>query len=365
MALHQCHRSNIACFMFLFIALVRSWSSKGFTYGMRLSTNDGDEIDCVDIYKQPAFDHPLLKNHTIQMKPNSFPSGLQATNSSKILKSWLKKIKCPKGTIPIQRTKAFNRRPVIPPIPNGKHSKGINYFIPPANYEFAQVATHVGRYYGARATFNIWLPNVVDPKESSVAQMWVLSGDRGELNAMEAGWESDGYQTTGCFNLDCPGFVQISGNYALGPVLEPTSTYGGSQYEIDVIIHKDTFNRNWWLNINGEEIGYWPRNLFTSLADSANVINIGGQVINNQYKGHHTTTQMGSGHFPNEGFGKAAYIGHISYVNNSSVLTDAIDLVRYAGRPACYDIIVGNDIELKLAGVHVFYGGLGFSNQCK
>ncbi|THU60447.1 hypothetical protein C4D60_Mb07t12800 [Musa balbisiana] len=23
--------------------------------------------DCVDIYKQPAFDHPLLKNHTLQV----------------------------------------------------------------------------------------------------------------------------------------------------------------------------------------------------------------------------------------------------------------------------------------------------------
>jgi hypothetical protein len=28
---------------------------------------DGDFIDCVDINQQPAFDHPLLKNHTIQV----------------------------------------------------------------------------------------------------------------------------------------------------------------------------------------------------------------------------------------------------------------------------------------------------------
>ena len=28
---------------------------------------DGDIIDCVDIYMQPALDHPLLKNHTIQV----------------------------------------------------------------------------------------------------------------------------------------------------------------------------------------------------------------------------------------------------------------------------------------------------------
>lgn len=28
---------------------------------------DGDVIDCVNINKQPAFDHPLLRNHTIKV----------------------------------------------------------------------------------------------------------------------------------------------------------------------------------------------------------------------------------------------------------------------------------------------------------
>ncbi|RWR73616.1 hypothetical protein CKAN_00191200 [Cinnamomum micranthum f. kanehirae] len=32
-----------------------------------IKSEDGDIIDCVDIFKQPAFDHPLLKNHTIQV----------------------------------------------------------------------------------------------------------------------------------------------------------------------------------------------------------------------------------------------------------------------------------------------------------
>ncbi|KAL3537249.1 hypothetical protein ACH5RR_000615 [Cinchona calisaya] len=32
-----------------------------------------DTIDCIDIYRQPALDHPLLKNHTIQMWPSIFP----------------------------------------------------------------------------------------------------------------------------------------------------------------------------------------------------------------------------------------------------------------------------------------------------
>ncbi|KAM0944721.1 putative neprosin activation peptide [Dioscorea sansibarensis] len=32
-----------------------------------IKSEDGDIIDCVDIYKQPAFDHPLLKNHKIKV----------------------------------------------------------------------------------------------------------------------------------------------------------------------------------------------------------------------------------------------------------------------------------------------------------
>jgi len=32
-----------------------------------LQSEDGDIIDCIDIYKQPAFDHPALRNHKIQV----------------------------------------------------------------------------------------------------------------------------------------------------------------------------------------------------------------------------------------------------------------------------------------------------------
>ncbi|KAL3641035.1 hypothetical protein CASFOL_016003 [Castilleja foliolosa] len=33
-----------------------------------IKSPDGDIIDCVHISHQPAFDHPILKNHTIQTK---------------------------------------------------------------------------------------------------------------------------------------------------------------------------------------------------------------------------------------------------------------------------------------------------------
>lgn len=30
-----------------------------------IQSEDGDVIECVDIYKQPSLDHPALKNHKI------------------------------------------------------------------------------------------------------------------------------------------------------------------------------------------------------------------------------------------------------------------------------------------------------------
>ncbi|KAF5748412.1 hypothetical protein HS088_TW04G00366 [Tripterygium wilfordii] len=73
-------------------------------------SEDGDIIDCVDINKQPALDHPALKNHKIQLKPSiSFPTEDKSIknecSSSVIFQTWQKSGSCPEGTIPIQRTR--------------------------------------------------------------------------------------------------------------------------------------------------------------------------------------------------------------------------------------------------------------------
>ncbi|KAM7264520.1 hypothetical protein ACFE04_002203 [Oxalis oulophora] len=38
-------------------------------YVKSIKSSDGDIIDCVKLTDQPAFDHHLLKNHTIQFSP--------------------------------------------------------------------------------------------------------------------------------------------------------------------------------------------------------------------------------------------------------------------------------------------------------
>ncbi|CAJ1970949.1 unnamed protein product [Sphenostylis stenocarpa] len=66
-----------------------------------IHTEYGYIVDCIDIKKQPAFDHPLLKNHTLQTKP-SFHVPIEKTHVRPIF--GLEDDECPTGTVPIRRT---------------------------------------------------------------------------------------------------------------------------------------------------------------------------------------------------------------------------------------------------------------------
>ena len=56
--------------------------------------------------------------------------------------------------------------------------------------------------------------------------------------------QSDGYKNTGCYNLECPGFVQTNSQFALGSILTPVSSYNGPQVNIVITIHKVYFKIN-------------------------------------------------------------------------------------------------------------------------
>lgn len=46
------------------------------------------------------------------------------------------------------------------------------------------------KYYGAKATINVWEPKIQQANEFSLSQLWILGGSFGEdLNSIEAGWQ--------------------------------------------------------------------------------------------------------------------------------------------------------------------------------
>lgn len=46
------------------------------------------------------------------------------------------------------------------------------------------------KYFGAKASINVWAPRVTNQYEFSLSQIWVISGSFGQdLNTIEAGWQ--------------------------------------------------------------------------------------------------------------------------------------------------------------------------------
>ena len=50
--------------------------------------------------------------------------------------------------------------------------------------------------------------------------------------------QSDAYQNTGCYNLMCPGFVQVDPRLALGASFTPYSEYAGVQKSVNFFVYK-------------------------------------------------------------------------------------------------------------------------------
>ncbi|XP_050379790.1 uncharacterized protein LOC126797160 [Argentina anserina] len=336
----------------------------------------GDVIDCIDIYKQPALSHPLLRNHTIEMIPPPYPNENE-TNSShqddeQVLQSWLSQEECPEGTIPILRTQAFNSS-------TPKSSPPFNItdvqFTPASGHEYATVNLLGGQYYGAHASLNVWSP-LSEFEENSISQIWIAGGHGQARSTVEAGWKinSADKQTRffifwtghnykdGCYNLECSGFVQVNRKFAIGLPIKPVSTYNGKQVEIFLSIYKHQSVGQWWLMVQDQALGYWPDKILPSLKGSADTVTWGGEIYNSEPGGRHTSTQMGSGHYPSEGYGKASYFRNIQYLANSGKFVDADELITYVTKPPCYNLIMQN--KATGFGTHFYYGGSGYSARC-
>ncbi|XP_076900151.1 protein neprosin-like [Bidens hawaiensis] len=349
-----------------------------------IQSPDGDLIDCVATHLQPAFDHPKLRGQKPLEPPSERPKGHNSSDETfEIIQKWAESNKfCPDGTIPIRRTteKDILRASSLKTF--GRKIRGVRHDTMNGGHEHAVGFVNGARYYGAKASMNVWTPRVTEPYEFSLSQLWVISGSFGnDLNTIEAGWQvspdlygdgyprfftywtSDAYQETGCYNLLCSGFVQTNNRIAIGAAISPRSSYNGKQFDIGVMIWKDPKHGHWWLQFgSGVLIGYWPSFLFNHLQKHASMIQFGGEIVNSRSRGHHTSTQMGSGHFAHEGYRKAAYFRNLQVVDWDNSLLPLSNLHLLADHPHCYGIIAGKN---KVWGNYIFYGGPGRNAGCQ
>nr|CAD1834022.1 unnamed protein product [Ananas comosus var. bracteatus] len=213
---------------------------------------NGDIIDCVDIYKQPAFDHPLLKNHTLQLRPSSAIKNAVSGPSGKGKHELGVKESCPEGYVPIRRTR---KEDLIRAKEYAQHlqlkrsnhvqsnSRAGNHY---AIYGWFGDSL---RFYGAEALMDVYnLPGVLDDQSSS-AQIILEKGDGGPedyINTIQVGWNVE---------------------YKLN----------GDNLTRFFVYWTDPSNLNWYVLTSDETVGYFPKEIFNNMADS-NQIEMGGIV---------------------------------------------------------------------------------------
>ncbi|GMI83888.1 hypothetical protein like AT5G25950 [Hibiscus trionum] len=374
-----------------------------------IQSEDGDVIDCVDIHKQPAFDHPALKNHVIQMRPsfdlkNEKSSTENEPSKLVVSQTWQRSGSCPEGTVPIRRIQRqdllransvdrFGRKPqeIVYKLNSTNQKDG---HFPYINNTELNLPTMVNRsgatlvtvgfnYIGAKGDINVWNPNVESADEFTTAQIWVKGGPGDDFESLESGWTvnpqlygdkrtrffahwtKDSYKTTGCFDLTCSGFVQTSSQVALGAAIEPVSSEFGGQYYITVGIYMDPQTSNWWLKFGADiAIGYWPASsLLFYLNHSSTLVEWGGQVYSpNVKKTPHTKTGMGSGQFASGLYGNACFIQNAAIVDYSWALKYPQWVGTWADEYYCY---TAYNYQQSYGTLPVFYfGGPGQNPNC-
>ncbi|KAI3730902.1 hypothetical protein L1987_62082 [Smallanthus sonchifolius] len=298
-----------------------------------IESPDGDIIDCVLFHLQPAFDIPELREKMSLTLPELPKGHDNAENNQEIKQLWNSKGEtCPNGTIPIRRTSASDilRSDSI----SKSRKKYSRKDIPDApNHEHAIGYVNDGNFYGAKAFLSVYKPNVIG-NDFSLSQIWVIGdvANRG-ANTIEAGWQ----------------IYPHRGDNLPGDSLPRLFTYW-----------TDVKSGDWWLRVGSELIGYWPANLFSGLRDHANTIQYGGEVYSAK-SSKHTSTQMGSGHFPEEGLGKAAFVRNVEVIDEMNNLNTIQNVELFAENPNCYDVKSGYNA---VWGSYIYYGGPGYSPKC-
>ncbi|XP_020873851.1 uncharacterized protein LOC9303784 [Arabidopsis lyrata subsp. lyrata] len=343
-------------------------------------TEHGDIFDCIKIHKQLAFDHPLLKNHSVQLKPTTVPEWITGNNISGTFDLLQEGISCPDGTVIVKRT-------TMQDLMHAKRLKSMGFNGPRSFLKERNNTNSNGKFYFAKADFgpdsfsgvkgniNIWKPKILldqvsfafisvggGPKEkfASISAGWMVNPSLyyGDYVRLYASWTIHGSQT-GCYDMSCPGFVQVSKTTPISAILQPISIYDGPQYELRLSLYQDRVKGDWWFAFKDENIGYWPASLLKSWRESnnANYASWGGQVYSPVTE---KALVMGSGHWPIGGLKKAAYVSGIKIIDRSGTVFDPeVGSVKvHESRPNCYKAIyVHEDDEPWLRAV--YFGGPG------
>jgi hypothetical protein len=216
---------------------------------------------------------------------------------------------------------------------------------PDTNMRYYGVWQRFGTFFGTAGRINIWDPAGPVSGETSIAQTAVIRGT--PMQAIEAGkielnslngddrphfftfYRTNGGATgdwVGGYNTLVKGWIQVGASVAPGMSLAAwSSTSGGAQFSLDLEVR--LWQGNWWVWAAGQWAGYYPHcigggtadpcqsgTLFSAggIRDQADRLDWYGEVFDKTAPSP-TSTDMGSGRFAAEGWGKAAYFRNLTF----------------------------------------------------
>jgi hypothetical protein len=291
-------------------------------------------------------------------------------------------ISCPEHAIPMSRltlerlTQFTTLHDFFGKFPNKVESRSV--LVPRDNVaeprKYAQGTQNVINF-GGQSFIQLWNP----VGDFSVSQQWYRGGPQAQEQTVEGGWvvypdhfhttnavlfiywTADSYASTGCYNLECPGFVQVNHNWNLGVAFTHYSTPASS---LGFMMQWKLFNGNWWLYLRGsganyEGVGYYPTSIFNGgqMSRAAVRMEYGGEVgrkVGNNWP------QMGSGVLSTTGVHAAANQALIYYTrrNEGGGVGVWANLVPSGDAP-CYS---ANKVDAANGGdwgTYILYGGPG------
>ncbi|KAI3922850.1 hypothetical protein MKW98_006981 [Papaver atlanticum] len=310
-----------------------------------IHTQWGDLYDCIEFQKQPAFDHPLIKDQKILMNDETVSPKPHHKTSIFSLGDG-----CPKGTVPIHRTTKEDL--IRAKSLSSSSSKEVLINVKSLTSSSSNAANHVYTgIYGATGAVNAWHPEVRQDQYSS-AELSLKSGPFYQTNAVKFGWTvnpqlfgddktriftywtGDGGHKTGCYNYHCPGFVQVHQTIGLGVPVAQTSVYSGQQFEVAIEISLEFETGKWWLILQDIKVGYWPKQLFPLFKPGAESIFWGGRVKAGD-DGY--SPQMASGMPIDDRANHAGYFADLKYKNEFNTLKPPERVDTIVDGPGPYD----------------------------
>jgi hypothetical protein len=353
-----------------------------------------NHFDCIPIAQQPtvkafgitsiapAPPQSVLTQSSSADDPSEFhASPASQLSDEKQTDEFGNTIGCEQGTIPMRRItleqmtqfstlrEFFQKGPGTAGRPAAPQTKAAPETSGPA-HKYSIAFQNVDNL-GGSSNLNLWSPpvNTSWGEIMSLSQEWYVGGSGTSEQTAEVGWQNypqvtgneesrlfiywtaDGYNTTGCYNLECPAFVQVTNSRILGGGFNRYSTHGGAQYEITARYY--LYRGNWWLAIQGTWIGYYPGAVYRGgqLTHFAQIIEFGTEGV-----GTTVWPAEGSGYWSTSGFDSAAYQRNLFYTNLAgNAVKDT--LTGYDPSPGCYS--TSGPFSSSSSGVYFFEGGPG------